>query len=349
MPLNHNGSQKIPSSLLAGRLGIYNKENFNPEDQILDGVLQQSVRFHHNGGNRQQDRMIRDKRRSLDRAVWYSYQAAEIAHINEEHTIVRALINPNKIKQDYDDKILSVGFEHNFKCGDVFKWIGTDSYWLIYLQDLTELAYFRGDIRRCSYIISWEDEEGSHQTYAAIKGPRETSIQSFTSHGLSIDSPNYTLNLLLPKNEDTLKYFTRYNKFYLKDSNICWRIEAVDIYSTTGIIEVAAKEYYVNETEDDIINGVVGGLIVEPSNPNTPEEEAVIVGETFIKVKKTYNYLFKGRAISQWKVDKKYPVILEVSKTDPKMVSLKWDSAFSGQFELQYGNFAKTIVVESLF
>mgnify|MGYP007119926101 FL=1 len=27
---------------------------------------------------------------------------------------VRALINPNKLKQDYDDKIISIGFEYNF-------------------------------------------------------------------------------------------------------------------------------------------------------------------------------------------------------------------------------------------
>jgi hypothetical protein len=108
-----------------------------------------------------------------------------------------------------------VGFEHDFKCGDVFEWVGTNSHWLIYLQDLTELAYFRGDIRRCSYSITWEDEDGKHETYVALRGPSENAIRSSTSHGLSIESPNYTLNLLIPKNAETLKYFDRYNKFYL--------------------------------------------------------------------------------------------------------------------------------------
>jgi hypothetical protein len=46
---------------------------------------------------------------------------------------VRALINPNKLKQDYDDKIISIGFEYGFKCGDVFEWVGTKTHWLIYL------------------------------------------------------------------------------------------------------------------------------------------------------------------------------------------------------------------------
>ena len=94
--------------------------------------------------------MIADKRKSLDRALMYSYQRAFIKKLGENEEIL-ALINPNKLKQDYDDKILSVNFEYNFKPGDVFEWGNTHSYWLIYLQDLTELAYFRGSIRRCRY------------------------------------------------------------------------------------------------------------------------------------------------------------------------------------------------------
>jgi hypothetical protein len=59
----------------------------------------QSVNFRHNGGHKQQERMIKDKRRSLDRAVWYSYQAAEIARLGDDKDAppIRALLNPNKI------------------------------------------------------------------------------------------------------------------------------------------------------------------------------------------------------------------------------------------------------------
>jgi hypothetical protein len=95
--------------------------------------------------------MILAKRKTLDRALFNSYQAAEISPIGRDEERIRALINVNITKRDYDDKILSVGYEHNLKPGDVFKWRNTDTYWLIYLQDLTELAYFKGDIRRCSY------------------------------------------------------------------------------------------------------------------------------------------------------------------------------------------------------
>ena len=53
------------------------------------------------------------------------------------------------------------------------------SYWIIYLQDLTELAYFKGDIRKCNYWVNWEDEYGQlHQTYFAVRGPVETNINT---------------------------------------------------------------------------------------------------------------------------------------------------------------------------
>ena len=64
--------------------------------------------------------------------------------------IHRALINPDKTKQDYDDKILSIDYGI-LELGDVFKWVGTNTHWIIYLQALTEDAYFRGEIRLCKY------------------------------------------------------------------------------------------------------------------------------------------------------------------------------------------------------
>jgi hypothetical protein len=185
-------------------------------DPKLEGIWHQATRMQQAGGNLQQERMIKDKRRSLDHAVWYSYQGAEVVKIDTaDRTPVRALINPNKLKADYDDKIISIGHEYNFDVGTVFEWVGTKTYWLIYLQDLTELAYFRGDIRKCTYQIAWEDEEGYHSTYAAVRGPVETKINFIQKHGISVDSPNHSLSILMPKTEAALKYFKRYGKFYL--------------------------------------------------------------------------------------------------------------------------------------
>lgn len=113
------------------------------------------ARLNNRGGQVQQDRMIKDKQRTLKRAVQYSYQGAQVQLVNSEE-IVPALMNPNKLLADYDEKTISVEYDHGFKTGEVFRWINPskqngDTYWLIYLQDLTELAYFRADVRRCSY------------------------------------------------------------------------------------------------------------------------------------------------------------------------------------------------------
>lgn len=350
MASGYDISSQVPFRLMKGRLGVYDKRPFNAETNSIEGIESQSVRFRNAGGNRQQERMIKDKRRSLDHAVWNSYQAAEVVKTDAtDRKPVRALINPNKVKQDYDDKIISVGYEYNFAPGTVFEWLGTKTYWLVYLQDLTELAYFRGDIRRCSYQIAWEDEDGNyHKIYAAVKGPVETRINTESKHDTLMDTPNYSLSLLLPKLEETVQYFKRYSKFYLQGNTTCWRVEAVDQFSTPGIIEVTAVEYYANEDEDDIKAGIVGGLIPEVEDPNG-DKIPEIIGDTFIKIKKQYKYSFDGTMAAVWSVDKKYPVKLILDPEDPRNLVLFWTATYCGQFELYYGDYKKTIVVESLF
>lgn len=349
MASGYDLSSQVPFRLLKGRLGVYDKPSSNYANSV-EGVVGQEARLTQHGGNAQQERMIRDKRRSLDHATWYSYQAAEVVKLDaSDRKPVRALINPNKLKQDYDDKILSVGFEYNFKPGTVFEWLGTDTYWLVYLQDLTELAYFRGDIRRCSYEIKYVDDEGvRHSIYAAVRGPVETKINFIQKHGISVDTPNHSLSLLMPKNEHTLEYFKRYNKFYLQGDDTCWRVEATDWISTPGILEVVAVEYYANETEDDVEAGIVGALVPEPVDPN-PDIAIGIEGETFIKVKRAYKYKFTGYESHRWELGSKCPVKVEIDPTDPRNVTITWTQGYSGQFDLYYGDYKKTIVVESLF
>ena len=335
---------------MKGRLGVYDKRPFNSNANSVDGVEDQHIRLQQAGGNRQQERMIKDKRRSLDSALWFSYQGAEVLKTDaEDRKPVRALVNPNKLKQDYDDKIISIGYEHGFTPGTIFEWVGTDTYWLVYLQDLTELAYFRGDIRKCSYEIKWEDEEGNlHHTYAAVRGPVETKINFIQKHGISVDSPNHSLNILMPKTEEALEYFKRYTKFYLQGDDTCWRVEATDWISMPGVLEITAVEYFANEDEDDIEAGIVGGLIEEIENPND-ESRDKILGEVFIKPKRTYEYEFNGTLNAEWSVEKDCPVSIIVDQNNIRKITLKWEQSYSGQFELKYGKYTKIIVVESLF
>ncbi len=337
--------------------------NSAPEFELgsIPGIKPLARHIYQMGGRTQQERIIKDKRRTLDRALLYSYQAGFVKKIYDEtekvmegvrkQPPVRALINPDKTKMDYDDKIISIPWEHEYEPGDIFEWVNTHSHWLIYLQDKTELAYFRGEIRRCRYTINFKDEDGNlHTTYAALKGPVETRINYIQKSGISIDRPNFSVYFLLPYNKYNLDYFNRYSEFYLieDEKKICWRVEAVDWISTPGIIEITAVEYYTNQFEDDIANGIAGGLIVKEVNPNTDHIENVIQGETFIKPKGMYEYTYTGLMDGEWEIDtKKYPV--KYRKKNDNTISLIWTAGYSGQFDIKYGSLTKTIVVESLF
>ena len=334
---------------MEARLGVYEKEPYEKPGVVDD----QAVRLETMGGYCQQDRMIRAKRQTLDRALHYSYQAAEISPINHPSVRHRALINPNVVKQDYDDKILSTGYENNYHVGDVFTWHGrqgnniVDTQWIIYLQDLTELAYFKGDVRKCNYYVRWlnEDKEELGRWFA-IRGPVETKVNYLQKEGISLDTPNHTLNILMTKDEETVKYFKRYAKFYVTgvDSvtdTICWRVVATDTMSMPGVIEVSAIEYYANETEDD--NGLVGSLIAVP---DVPDAASLIQGKSFIKPKMSYLYEYTGTQDGSWSIDSKVAV---ETKASGKVIEVTWPKTYSGEFTLSFGDSSKKIVVESLF
>ena len=125
-----------------------------------------------------------------------------------------------------------------------------------------------------------------------------------------------------------------------------------------GILEVVAVEYYANEMEDDIENGIVGGLIAEPINPNTKEQEYRIIGETFIKPKKVYEYYINNIQQGNWYVDTNIPInyTTSINTEGYNTISIKWTQSYSGQFDIWFGEkdknkakYKKTIVVESLF
>lgn len=297
----------------------------------------------------QQDRMIKDKRNALDKVILYSYQGAKVKKLDSED-INPALINPNTVKQDYDDKTISIGYEYDYKPGTIFEWVNTDTKWLVYLQDLTELAYFKGDIRKCNYEIKWKVDGIAHSTFVALTGPKETSLDSSVEGNIVVDSPNHSLYFMIPNTPDTLSYFKRYQEFYLNGQ--CWRIEATDTITMPGIIEIHAMEYYSNKDEDNIEEGLVDVLV-----PVVPEPAAdAIKGPVFIKPKFTYEYTYLGEQEGQWWiVTENAPVSLNNGENSNEIL-LTWNKNYTGQFILAFGvlgdknnSVQKTIVVESLF
>lgn len=351
IPISNKSLQLLNRRLGSTDIPCY---HVNPSSGIDD----MSERLLREGGRQQQSRMIKAKRHSLDQATKYSYQAAFVKKCNTDGTYGKlccALINPDRTKLSYDDKILSIGFEHGFKPGDVFEWHNTQTKWLIYIQELTELAYLRAEIRKCTNEITWEDENGQHKTFVSVKSAGQMTLEEKLAHGIALDVPNNTIVLLLPKNEDTLKQFQRYTKFYMPDADnpinqVCWRVEGVNAFNTPGILELTAVEYYSNTQTDDVENGIVDKYITIIDPNEGTEDEDIILGDTFIKPKQYYIYT-TTKTGEYWRVDTKYPIDLEEVNDENNIskVKLIWDASYSGQFELYYGDYTKTIVVESLF
>ena len=323
----------------------------------MDNFEMMRKRLEHQGGIAQESRMIKDKYRTFLRTLKYSYQGCDVVLIQPREECLpdmeglpsvqpryRALINPNKNKADYDEKIISIDYATEYKPGDVFKWINTGTHWIIYLRELTEDAYFRGEIRRCDYKIKFREEDGTiWSTWASIRGPVETQIDSIQKNQIRVDRPNLSLNILLPSNEKTIKAFDRYKEFLFKGK--CWRVEAPNIVSPQGVIEINAEEYFIDRDTDDKVNELKDGLVVEPVDP-TPDTS--IVGDTFILPLIATEFK-SPQSGGKWCAG---DAPVEICRNGDYTVLVTWTKTISGQFDLKWTKEdrteIKTVVVESL-
>lgn len=318
-------------------------------------------RLHFQGGIYQEDRMINDKHRTFLKALKYSYQGCDIQKISdhsscellENQPIFRALINPNKLKQDYDDKILSVDKRVRLKAGDIFSWVNTNSYWIVTLEELTEDAYFRSEIRRCKHKINFKDKYGNFQeTWAAIRGPVETTINSIQKNQIRVDSPNWSLSILIPANPETQFAFDRYKEFLFAGK--CWQVQTVNSISMDNILEINANEYYINRDTDDIEHNLKDGLVFKDIEVDDNND---IKGHTFIKpkIEEKFSVLEENGKWNAFSDNNcKVPVNMKITNNGINCF-LTWDSAISGQFNLEWVSEdeqvrkTKVVVVESLF
>ena len=73
----------------------------------MSGLDKLKRRLDYQGGS-QEGRFQRDKLNTLKKALLYSYQAATV--VLQDGREFRALMNPDKLKPEYDNKIISIPF-----------------------------------------------------------------------------------------------------------------------------------------------------------------------------------------------------------------------------------------------
>lgn len=224
-------------------------------------------RLNYQGGNQQQ-RFINDKLRGLKRALLYSYQAATA--VLSDGREFRCLINPDKNKPAYDNKMLSIPFKDiclnaervgktsegeqdiNITPGDVFTWKETDTHWLVYLRYLEEDAYFRSEIRRCDQQV---DINGT-KYWVYLRGPVETSIEWTQKAGIEWNTLNYSLVMYIKADENTNQYFERFKTIKVTDprsnTDKTWQVVGVDPYYGDGILQIFLDEFFENSIADAV-------------------------------------------------------------------------------------------------
>ena len=319
----------------------------------MSGLEDLKIRLQYNGGYKQESRMQLDKLRTLKKALIYSYQAATA--ILEDGREFRCLINPDKNKLDYDDKIISIPYkdiclnkeksaektsqgeeEIGMKVGDVFTWKETNTDWLVYLERLEEDAYFRAEIRKCNNEIEINDKKYKVYTH----GPDVESILWHTRRGFgSWSDLNYDLTMWVTKNEDTEAFFHRFNKIEIKGNP--WEICAADFDSTPGLIEVQLKETFRNTIADE---KKAEEEALKPIVPEPGEEEQTlphIIGDAIVYPYDTKTYTIVNLNGGTWKLSNNKAKI--TAQTDSE-VTIVITTSKSGSIDLIYSKDENDII-----
>ena len=319
----------------------------------MSGLDNLNKRLQYRGGNAE-GRFINDKLRGLKKALLYSYQA-ETAVLADGREF-RCLINPDKIKEDYDNKEISIPFkdiclnkpmvgttsqgqeEIGMKAGDVFGWKETKTYWIVYLPYIEENAYFRAAIRRCKYEV----EINGNKYKVAIQGPVETDIPWNQKSGITWNDMNYSSIMYITKNEETLNFFKRFEKIKINEKT--WEIKVVDSFAAEGIIQVHLGETFNNSLEDVVQEEVPEIKVPEVGTPH-------ILGKTFVSPYDIMEYSINNITGGAWSIDnnKKAKIIGEKDN----IVTIEIVTGKSGKFNLIYSakgieDIIFPIVIESL-
>ena len=318
-------------------------------------------RINYDGGPMQEQRMNLDKLRSLKKALWYSYQAQTA--ILTDNREFRCLINHDKLKEDYDDKIISIPYDDiclnaaalelptdveqhiGMKVGDTFTWKETDTRWIIIQEILEENAYFRGTIRKA------EDEViiNGHPYYGYLGKWSKEAL--WHTKGLnSWSEMGYEVVLYITKNEETEDFFHRFKKVMI--SNRLWEVQMVNDITSDTMLIIYLKETFTNEFEPvDNNNTIENNSQEETENENNELNiEPMIIGQDIVSPFDNVVYTIENAENGHWELSNTKAKIINETEYS---IDISIISAKSGNFEIKYVRdndilATKTVVIKSL-
>ena len=230
----------------------------------MSGLDKMKIRASYTGYDLHDKNNVTGKYKSFQGALKDSYQAEWIT-LNQgtpEEVKWRCLINPSRLTENFDKKVISIDFASGVKEGTIFYWDRTEKHWMINLQQHTEEAYFRGTITRADYELDLDDRK----YWAILKGPEETSADWHVKHNIAWNNLNYTLAIQVTKDSHTVNYFTRHKVIKVKlsypdvntgeiiEEEHNWKVVATDKYSSDFLIDVYLDEWNDNDMEEQEID-----------------------------------------------------------------------------------------------
>lgn len=317
----------------------------------MSGLDRMKTRANYAGYDLHDNINVSGKYKSFQAALKNSYQAEWITlnKDSEQEQKWRCLINPSRLTENFDKKVISIDFESGVKEGTVFWWDRTNNYWMISLQQHTEEAYFRGLITRADYEI---EINGEHY-WAITRGPIETTTDWQTKHQISWNNLNYSLALQVAKNSATVEYFTRHRVVKIKlsypdvdtgemiEEYHNWKVVATDKYSSDFLIDVYLDEWNDNEMEDNMI---------EPEEEEQDTTQPYIDGPASVYAFDTdLSYSIVGITNGKWVVNNK---LVKINSSTETQCVLEILTGKSNKFILKYVTddvtIEKEIVIKSL-
>ena len=312
----------------------------------------------------------------------YSPEYVErLLYIVQENTypLFRCLINHDKLKVQYEDKIISIPFlekpvggkeeiETNFHNGTVFKWVHgnkeqwtPDTYWIVYMQYSEETAYFRAEIRKADeeieIIVIDDDGSESTKTYRGwMTGPNETSALWNTKKDITWNDMNYTKLLYITKDENTLAFFNRFDRVVINGK--IWQVQAYNESYTTsksgnkesGIIRVALKETYTNT--DKFVEETLAKINEQNEKSNQDQiTEPHIFGDSIVKPYSILIYQAKNfDSKLEWKIDNSSLAQIKQISEDGTKATVEIITGRSSKkgFNISYGDTVLHVEIASL-
>ena len=203
------------------------------------------------GGSSSIDKLDYRNKQLFNRALQESFNAEEVVLNNKDW---RALILEDKLTLELDQKWIGMPLESNLKPGDVIHVKRNDVRWIMVQTDLSERSFCRCVGKRCVAEITWRDEDDNvHSSWAALRGPTETSIKTEARKHILFDQGNEKVALWLPDTPET-KSLRRYKHIMVKGET--WEIASVDYLTTPGILELNLVEAQDNRDLDNTSLGI---------------------------------------------------------------------------------------------